>query len=89
MLSALLVSALPRLSAIFRPSPCRLKGPDYEFNALGTEANHRYASQAIIDDAPDYRALRREILRIDWDETVPAVEAAPAPEAPAAAGAAS
>jgi outer membrane protein assembly factor BamD (BamD/ComL family) len=45
--------------------------------------------QAIIDDAPDYRALRREILRIDWDETVPAVEAAPAPEAPAAAGAAS
>ena len=37
----------------------------------------------------DYRALRREILRIDWDETVPAVEAAPAPEAPAAAGAVS
>jgi outer membrane protein assembly factor BamD (BamD/ComL family) len=41
--------------------------------------------KSIIEDAPDYRALRREILRIEWDETAPAAEPAAAPEPPAAA----
>jgi hypothetical protein len=41
--------------------------------------------KSIIEDAPDYRALRREILRIEWDETAPAAEPAAVPEPPAAA----